>query len=361
MDQPKEMIFEILLNLNYPELMKFCQSNRSNYQLCQDEHFWFLKNQKDYQLTAEKPHGMSYQGQYRTLYALPPMEEAIRNNRVDQVLLLLRKGIKLTQKEVDLAAETGNLRLLNLFAEQGIFPDWRGYVNAARNEHLDVLDWLWNHKIEIPEEIISESRANSIPVLIWLKNHGVPLDEWTANSVTQNLKVLDWLESQGILPNVHGANLAAARGDWRFLEWMAKRGIYPNEEGIEEASAGHLDVIKWIVSLGVRPSVHAAGVAARYNQTDILDYYQSFGILPPPNSADNASDQGSVESLDWLATRGILPSQRGIYAAISNGRINVLQWLIDHGYQPTRGWALQAARANNQESLNWLADHGIYP
>lgn len=271
------------------------------------------------------------------------VSEAIRNGDLAQVITLEEQGSVLTVAAANAAAECGHIHILDYFVSKKLMADDHGYYLAALKGRIPVLDWFWDHGMRPDEDSEVLCAADHIPVLEWLEAHDIKLDEWTANCVTENIEVLDWLETtHNIIPNVHGANLAAGRGDMKFLLWMGDRGIYPNAEGIAEASDGPLDMIKWIVSHGVVPNTHAAGVAARHGNIEALEYYESMGILPLNDgspTADNAIDEilhpfepkeRNIKILDWLLSRGFKPSSVGLSEIIRSGDAELLQWLKDN-------------------------------
>jgi hypothetical protein len=249
---------------------------------------------------------------------------------------LLHSGLEVTPDDLSMAAQHGHIHILDYFAAKGILPDERAYHWAARAGLIDVLDWMWNHDLEPDEDTITESEANSIDVLMWLEDHGMMLDTWAANSVSEDIRTLEWLERRDILPDVNGANLAAGRGNIKFLHWMAERGIYPDDVGLTE-SVGNSEVFFWIIKQGVQPTVYTANVAARHGCIDILDYLESIGILPEKELTDYAIEyiietHNTTPSiiLDWLLARGIVPSTKGLLEAIRSLNLPLLQWILEH-------------------------------
>ena len=272
-----ELTLQIFLTLDYPTLLSFCQTSLEIRALCSDDYFWRLKVRQDFGVTQYKPQGMSHQEQYRTLYYLPSLDDAIRTGRLDQVALHLSRGYVPTPQQVNLA---GTPELLDYFAERGYLPDEEAYIPAVQYGRIDVMDWLWNHGLQPDDLTITESGAGSIPALIWLEDHEVPLDTWTANTAASggHLGVLRWLEEErGILPDENGANLAAGSGELETLKWLAQRGIFPTEEaGPEAAGGGYLDVVQWLVQQGIKPIGRWETFASNYGHTEIVDWLSKF-------------------------------------------------------------------------------------
>lgn len=369
MNLPPELLFDMLLDMDLAPMMRLCGSTPELYNFCQDESLWRIKVQRQYGVAQYVPNGMTHQEQYKSLYLLPPLDDAIVKGRLDQIIVWRQRGAVVNPDNLSAAVEHGHINILDYFARQNILPTIESYFWAILMGNIDLLNWLWNHGL-MPNnnDALGGVEINSIDVLLWLESHGVELGEWTANAVPENVKVLDWLEKERrLLPTYQGANFASFKGNIEILEWMADRGIYPTEDGMYRAAEeGHLNVIEWMVSrLGMKPSGIVANAAVSAgNSIEILNYLEKLGIIPDDYMADQLiiwNNPLMFETLDWLWKHNIRPTLRGIYNAIRLNRVDILQWIVDHDIKPTVSWANQAARGNNVKVLEWLDSQGIKP
>ena len=295
---PNELNVRLFLEMDYPTLMNLCQGNRQIYDFCQSEYFWQQKLFRDYpDLVQYKPLEMTYQEHYRSLYYLPDISESIENSRLDQIILHHRNEKELIKENLFISAAKGDIYILDwAFQTLNLVPFPDTYYYAAVNNRYNVLDWLYAHNIEFPEEIqinnfwyefiggiIHTMRFSSLPVLLWLEQHGVDLNDWTANDAVYHnqLQLLQWLErNRGYLPDVLGANMAAGNGNLELLTWLYERDIRPNQDGAREAAGeGKLDVLKWM-STFLEPTSEWANMAKGYKHQDILDWLSHKQIYP---------------------------------------------------------------------------------
>jgi hypothetical protein len=113
-----EITSQVLLSLNYDTIMNICKTNRGFNRVCQDDHFWKLKVEHDYDLATQyKPSNITYRQEY-----------------IDLV----------TIKDPNSAAKMGMLYILEWFALHGRYPDLdQDAINdIVKRGYLDVVRWL---------------------------------------------------------------------------------------------------------------------------------------------------------------------------------------------------------------------------
>ena len=101
--------------------------------------------------------------------------------------------------------------------------------NAARNGHIDILDWL-ESRGALPDNQYESFGAGNIDTLLWLQDRGINLNYYIANNAAMdgNIDVLFWLEDRNILPDHIGANYAVHSGYPNIILWLAYKGIFPD-------------------------------------------------------------------------------------------------------------------------------------
>ena len=285
---------EILLGLDYQTLGRACRANASINTICEDDRFWREKVRRDFGVEKYKPEEITYQRQYRELVKATNYVPAIKDNRLDILIALEKKGIALSREEdylidhVNRAAGEGHLQVLEWLAVRNILPTKRGVDYAAENGYLQVLEWLATRNI-LP------TRAGAVMA-----------------AENGHLEVLKWLATMNILPTQYGANLAVRNGHLEVLKWLATRDILPTRTGANLAAMNsHLQVLEWLVARNILPTQEGVDFAAEKGQLEVLKWLAVRNILPTQRGADWAAMNGHLEVLEWLVARNILPTQEG--------------------------------------------------
>ena len=107
---------EILLGLDYQTLGRACQANASINTICEDDRFWREKVKREFGVEKYKPEEITYQQQYRELVKATNYVSAIKDNRLDILIVLEKKGITLSGEDY----------LIDSIDETGIWKYWSG-------------------------------------------------------------------------------------------------------------------------------------------------------------------------------------------------------------------------------------------
>lgn len=308
-----EIMSQILLPLDYKELIKACQTNKDFNKVCKDDYFWKLKVEHDYgMLSRDKPSDITYRQQYIDLMTSRDVLSAVDRGRLDILKSLDQRGIYPDQKAANYAAELGHLEILKWMAQtRSLYPDQTGANYAAADGYLDILKWLAQTKDRYPDE--------------------------------------------------NGADYAALRGHLEVSKWLAQRNIYPDEYYLDEiAGNGHLDILKWLArTKNYYPNQHGVNLATKNGHLDVLKWLaQTKGLYPNQESANLAAANGHLDVLKWLAqTKGLYPDREGLRMAIRYRQLEVSQWLAQNNIRVGRREIYEATT----EASEWLAQHGLRP
>jgi hypothetical protein len=243
-----EITSQILLSLNYDDLMNACRINKDFNKVCQDDYFWKLKVEHDYGiLTQYKPLDITYREQYGDLHDI-------------NTDILIRDDIP-SDYTANQAAGRGRLDILKLFASYGIYPDENAILAVVENGHLEILKWL--------------------------------------------------AETKGLYPDQEGADFAAIHGHLKIVKWLAQtKGLYPDQDSINLAMGdGHLEILKWLAQTKeYYPDQEGANNAANTGQLEALKWLaQTKNIYPDEEGANLAVEEKFSEVVQWLAQHGIHP------------------------------------------------------
>ena len=229
---------EVLLNLDYPDLLNVCQIDSYLNSLCRRDDFWRRKVERDYgpDVAALKPQNETDREQYNYLQLAKDSDNQASVGRVDAVISLYRRRGLLPSKDgANRAASYGHLNLLDWLEEHEILPDVEGANWAFENGQFGVVDWLTQRGI-IPRPLYFNVASRA--------------------AVEGRIDILNYIEQIGFLP-VGGSRQvviqrAAMAGQLPVLEWFAQRGRFPNEYGIRAAAhAGKGAVLQWASRHGI--------------------------------------------------------------------------------------------------------------
>lgn len=137
---PTELLFKIMLPLDYTEIINYCQTNQSALQICQSEYFWQMKAQQDYNVPLNLLFGETPNQRYLDLKEITsapiPAEEAFRRG---QTLLLGSADFTNFDPSVLIdALENGHYERIKLYiaSSKQQEKDVNYYLNGAYNEAL---------------------------------------------------------------------------------------------------------------------------------------------------------------------------------------------------------------------------------
>jgi len=243
-----------LLFLELPDLDNACLINPRIQSLCQSDNFWKLKMERDYpEAIPYKPADITNRKEYRTLVNVKDPNRAANEGRLDQLIVLEKRGLELYIGLAHRAAEHGHVNVLEWLSQRNILP--RGADLAAENGHLNVLKWM---------------------------------------------------ETKNILPSPEGAYEAAVNGHVAVLEWLATKHILPDKAAIQiAAEKGYYDVVDFAIRMNLLRFPSFADLATENEDMNLLEWLAQRGILPSSKAADNAYLEDRQEITTWLAQKGI--------------------------------------------------------
>lgn len=102
---------------------------------------------------------------------------------------------------------------------------------------------------------------------------------------------------------------------------------------IEESRSGNLRAVKYMYnqgqsSLNSSLSIH---VAASNGHLEVVKYFHSLGIKSPYFTMDKAGSNGYLEVVEYLHSIGYECTDRAIYMAARGGHLNVIQFFVSIG------------------------------
>jgi hypothetical protein len=219
------------------------------------------------------------------------------------------------------ASACGQLAMLKHLTELGYHWECETYTKAAKNGHLDILNWMFDNRRDsfLSDHFIDPSIAKAAAsggqniVLQWIKEKGgkycgrriftkavkkghLETMQWLIDdgytwksdlkglllflkaTKTGNLKTMQWLKSHGA-PMKHETVFveAAKTGRIKVMRWLKANGVPWNENTVAAACRNeHYDAAKWLVQNGcpwLGPNAHPMDKFPHYDE--FIRFYNS--------------------------------------------------------------------------------------
>ena len=156
----KDLDYKILNELDDKDLVNFCLTNKRADEYCNDQNYWFnriiykfpyipLDVLKKYK--KERTWSNYYIYDLRKIFkdgGLFAIETAATKGRLDQVMILVNKGIQL-DTVFGLAAFNGQLHIIKYLHEKGYKLRPFILILAVRNGHLNVVKYLVENGVNV--------------------------------------------------------------------------------------------------------------------------------------------------------------------------------------------------------------------
>lgn len=322
-----ELNLKVLLKLSLPEILSFCRTSKEYQKLCEDEHFWKQKLELEYPGSSQfKRPGVTYREMYFGFYDahLPaPMIAPVIPGRDRKRSIAIQK---------DYLSVLEWLSLTNP-------PSKTDANDAVREKSLRILEWLLANGIAPDQWAISMSMFDCrVDVLNLLEKYGILPGQRAIDSAARvNCDtVMEWLYKRGFQPDQRTLLEAVKGSAGKAIVWLWDHGVRPDPDNAEEltyaaADSGYLEILKWLYSLGIRPTESDLYTAAHSDHLKILKWMSQLNppLLPDSELVDSLVQfGGSIEMLEWMRHLNppVLPTQEGINLAAANGYLDVLEW-----------------------------------
>jgi ankyrin repeat protein len=130
------------------------------------------------------------------------------------------------------------------------------------------------------------------------------------------------------------------KGYLKIIKEKEKLKLENEEENTNEIKVaseyGHLEVIKYLHSLGYKGDERAINMASKNGHLDVIKYLHSLGYKGNYDAIVWASMNGHLEVVKYLHYIGYKDykiSRLPIYLASSNGHLKIIKYLISVGYR----------------------------
>ena len=331
--------FEIMLWLNDKTLRSFLCVNRKVFKFIYNVNFWrrrmIIKGLEN--LIQYKPDNLSIRRQYYSLQAN-------------------LKNIPYAAGRLDLI-----IHAFNNHKDGNIIYDENSVKDSI--ERPNITRWLLDNNISPPIYLINKPFQEQLPILEIMKSKGIyPCLRDAEEAIHyNNLELLQWIISEGVILDSDCANFAIAQQSFTIYQWLKFKGIYPTVMGANYLIQGNnLSCLIELSSHNIFPDVDGANYAFCYN-SDVSEWLMSQRIYPDHRCMEILIGQDSLSRVKWLLDHNIFPTETIIRNVVIDNDITTLELFADYGCYPSTDDANYAICSHNITMLEWMDMYSIYP
>lgn len=273
--------------------------------------------------------------------------EIYKTNNHDDIIIFLLDKIRDIQlwyinQVCDLAIKYGSINVLEKIETlDKTNPTQYHAIKACQYGHLHVLQWFTQRKkLSNNMNIDIIIKNGYLHIILWLHAHNY-INELTPHHAViaaknNHINILDWLQAQGILPSPNAVILAEKNGALQSLIWLAQRNILPNQIIADNAALhDHIPVLEWLqTTYNILPGSHIPDRVAQKCNIKMLEWLSLRDLLPSRASADYAAKNGKIYVLLWLDYHGIYATVKGANHAAQRGHLNIIKCLAYRDIYP---------------------------
>lgn len=278
---------------------------------------------------------------------------AILYDRINILQLLHQSGLHFhySTDVIYRAATLGNFQTLHWLKTMGCTPEMtfeaiRGSVIGGYLEILQLFDSFTLSSKHLKKLIKIAVYHNKLTVLIYLKAHyQIKCTKKLGRIAARNghVQILDWLniECAPLKYNTKTIDAAAKYGQLAVLEWFRSKNYacHCTPYTIDRvASNGHVAVLEWFRSNtpDFIYSENAIDEAAKWAHIGVLQWFQSSGypFLYSSRAVDEAARLKNLDVLQWFHDSGypFLYSSDAFNGAATHFHLPILEWFQSNGY-----------------------------
>lgn len=189
---------------------------------------------------------------------------------------------------------------------------------AIMNGHLETIKWLYNKNIRIEKKV----KPDSLSRLFYIDDEGYQCLRVSMNG--------DECEVSMDGPMDGSMDLAAKYGHLDVLKWLYTMGIRYTLDTIDIAyKNGHEKAAKWLYIKGARSRSKPLDIAIKYGNLEVLNLlYNKYGGKVTIDHMSYAAKFNHLKVLEWLWDHGGTIKEQTISYAIENKNLLMLKFLL---------------------------------
>ena len=306
---------------------------------------------------------------------------------------LIKPDRKATQDTIRIAAKLGYIALLEWVETQRKESLQKALLVAAYEGNLNSLKWLFesnNLPIYNPEICEEAARGGRLEVIKWVRTWNCPYgNAATVAARNGHREVLQWIVANGGSTTMETWLEACEAGQIDTFLWGQMRGMFTVDPSFCAAAAkggrqrmlnlltdelecawgtntttnaaiyGHLNLLKHAIAHGCPKDLTPmlSYVVASNGHLEVLKYLQSLGCRLHQAICARAAASGNIQLLTWLRDQS-LPWGRTTSSAAEAGHVHILQWARERACPWDADTLYEAGRNGHVAAMEWAFKNG---
>lgn len=291
-------------------------------------------------------------------------EEAVDKGNKNIIRWAIAEGEKLEPYLFHIAAQSGNIGMIEWLMDLGCPMDAQAMIGAIRGDHFDTLKWLDTNGFPTSKYVLDEMACfGNKTMLSWaIIDQEWPLDAVACAGAARggHLEILKWLRSLGCPWDGFTTRAAALGGHKEVYDWVVEHGCESwSNDAAHAAMMGHFDMAKWLVERHECDAQECLISAAKHGELDIFEWALSQDdITYQPRIFAMAIESGNRELMDFLYRGGYGWDESACGVAAKTGRLDILVWLRKNGCPWDEWTCVNAAKWDHRVVLQWALENG---
>jgi predicted regulator of amino acid metabolism with ACT domain len=300
---------------------------------------------------------------------IQPVQENIKFSRSIEIIkyLLSFQNIHLDRNVFQSAVGTGDLELIKWLLTQNCPYDRNKVVKVIMVKPTwELLKW-WekfeNYWTNLGVEHLM--KMGRLDILKWLHQKGVPLDSnklFDMAARHNQKKIIKWLHNLGFSFSNNMTVYAARKNHFNLLKWLHQQGcpfgnyngFHNHNEVTAAASTGNIQMVKWLIRLGIEVTFVAIIKAAELGHFVLVNWFMFEGYPINRRLIGYLLIHGMYTVAEKLLEQGFrLEKQLQTRILLKSNPTN-WKWLLDQGCVFTEDSIGIAARLERRDTLEWL-------
>jgi len=358
---PPEININFLLYLPYQDILAFCQSNRTYYNLCNDVYFWATKAFVEFKIDPN----------YFYLNSKHPRLLYLDIANLYNKCILNRNNIKQCIFDIALKGDFYLVSYLLSFE----FNLNAALAGASIGGHLDLVEYLLSYIQPTANilKLILDNAAESghLNIVNYILLLGVTIncnDALSMTIINNNFEISKLLIDQCATNLDEALNLAAREDRLKIIIYLLEVKLFKpslvnlNQALENAAKGGSINIIDYLINHGATDIDVALLIAVSYNNKELINHLVEYYRLTDLDDALYlASSNGFVDIVTYLIKHGATDLNGALESAASNGQLDVVKYLILVGADQLAN-ALEAAIYSQSDDkfiiIRYLIDNG---
>ena len=312
---------------------------------------------------------------------------AAKNNNLELLKEICRKGYPVDHYTSSCASEVGNLDMVRFLHENDCEIGYHAFLNAALNCHMDLLEYLFSYNLHMcieytsicsqvakngnidlfmyfyrrgylfDSDAIKNAAGNGhMDIILYIRDNYGDIFEYSkmdveicaAASSGGHLECLSFLYNNDFSIDRKVSRYAALNGHKHILEFAYDNLIIWDEKACANASRnGHLDCLTYLHEKNCPLSARAYAYAARNGHYHIIKYLYEIGCPYDIYACKNAAAGGHLNILKYFRRKKFPWDEQTCSNAVSICNFEILKYAHEHGCQWSSDTFLQAVICEN--------------